>query len=111
MLQIPLPRGSIDCADRVEVDVFHVFDSRIAEPEIIQEPLHRLSHAGEWDHMGSLIDDEILNEFAVVAPVGDVAKRVRERCDGVIDRVLVGFPATIDEATASAVVQEMRNNA
>jgi probable F420-dependent oxidoreductase len=77
----------------------------------LQTELHRLSHAGEWDHMGSLIDDEILNEFAVVAPVGDVAKRVRERCDGVIDRVLVGFPATIDEATASAVVQEMRNNA
>ena len=49
--------------------------------------------------------------LADVAPVGDVAKRVRERCDGVIDRVLVGFPATIDEATASAVVQEMRNNA
>jgi probable F420-dependent oxidoreductase len=77
----------------------------------LQTELHRLSHAGEWDHMGSLIDDEILNEFAVVARVGDVAKRVRERCDGVIDRVLVGFPATIDEATASAVVQEMRTNA
>ena len=59
----------------------------------LQTDLHRLSHAGEWDQMGSLIDDEILNEFAVVAPVHDVAKKVRERCDGVIDRVLVGFPA------------------
>jgi probable F420-dependent oxidoreductase len=77
----------------------------------LQTELHRLSHAGEWDQMGSLIDDEILNEFAVVAPVGDVAKRVRERCDGVIDRVLVGFPETIEEATATAVVQEMRNDA
>jgi probable F420-dependent oxidoreductase len=77
----------------------------------LQTELHRLSHAGEWDQMGSLIDDEILNEFAVVAPVGDVAKRVRERCDGVIDRVLVGFPATIEEATAIAAVQEMRNDA
>ena len=35
----------------------------------LQTDLHRLSHAGEWDAMGSLIDDEILNEFAVVAPV------------------------------------------
>ncbi|MGZ6777857.1 MAG: TIGR03617 family F420-dependent LLM class oxidoreductase, partial [Mycobacterium sp.] len=35
----------------------------------LQSELHRLSHAGEWDRMGSLIDDEILGEFAVVAPV------------------------------------------
>ena len=75
----------------------------------LQTDLHRLSHAGEWDQMGSLIDDEILNEFAVVAPVHDVAKKVRERCDGVIDRVLVGFPASVEEATVAAVVQEMRS--
>ena len=75
----------------------------------LQTDLHRLSHAGEWDQMGSLIDDEILNEFAVVAPVHDVAKKVRERCDGVIDRVLVGFPASIEEATVAAVVEEMRS--
>ena len=75
----------------------------------LQTDLHRLSHAGEWDQMGSLIDDEILNEFAVVAPVHDVAKKVRERCDGVIDRVLVGFPESIEESTVAAVVQEMRS--
>jgi probable F420-dependent oxidoreductase len=75
----------------------------------LQPELHRLSHAGEWDAMGSLIDDDILDEFAVVAPVHEVAKKVRERCDGVIDRVLVGFPASIDEATVTAVLQEMRS--
>ena len=75
----------------------------------LQTELHRLSHAGEWDQMGSLIDDEILREFAVVAPVQDVAKQVRERCDGVIDRVMVGFPASIDEATITAVLHEMRS--
>ena len=75
----------------------------------LQTDLHRLSHAGEWDQMGSLIDDEILNEFAVVAPVHDVAKKVRERCDGVIDRVLVGFPESVEESTVAAVVQEMRS--
>ncbi len=75
----------------------------------LQTELRRLSLAGEWDEMGSLIDDEILNEFAVVAPLGDVARKVRERCDGVIDRVLVGFPSSVDEATVVAVLQEMRS--
>ena len=31
--------------------------------------LNRLSKQGEWDAMGSLIDDEILAAFAVVGPV------------------------------------------
>ncbi len=75
----------------------------------LQTELHRLSHAGEWDRMGSLIDDDILREFAVVAPVQELAKGVRERCDGVIDRVMVGFPPSIDEATVTAVLHDMRS--
>jgi probable F420-dependent oxidoreductase len=71
--------------------------------------LHRLSRAGEWDVMGSLIDDEILNAFAVVAPIDEIAHKIRDRCDGVIDRVLVGFPSSMPEATVSAVVQELRS--
>ena len=70
--------------------------------------LHRLSRAGEWDAMGSLIDNEILETFAVVAPLDEVAGRIRDRCDGVIDRVLVGFPSSVPEDTVSAVLQELR---
>jgi probable F420-dependent oxidoreductase len=70
--------------------------------------LHRLSRAGEWDAMGSLIDDEILEAFAVVAPLGEVAAKIRDRCDGVIDRVLVGFPSSVPEVTVSAVLRELR---
>ena len=70
--------------------------------------LHRLSRAGEWDVMGSLIDDEILETFAVVAPLDEVSDKIRDRCDGVIDRVLVGFPSSVPEDTVSAVLQELR---
>jgi probable F420-dependent oxidoreductase len=70
--------------------------------------LHRLSRAGEWDVMGSLIDDEILETFAVVAPLDEVADKIRDRCDGVIDRVLVGFPYSVPEDTVSAVLQQLR---
>jgi probable F420-dependent oxidoreductase len=70
--------------------------------------LHRLSLAGEWDVMGSLIDDNILDAFAVVAPLDTVATKIRDRCDGVIDRVLVGFPSSVPEHTVIAVLQELR---
>jgi hypothetical protein len=58
--------------------------------------------------MGGLIDDEVLQEFAVVAPIDKVAAKIRDRCDGVIDRVMVGFPRSISETTVSAVLQELR---
>jgi probable F420-dependent oxidoreductase len=70
--------------------------------------LHRLSREGEWDVMGSLIDDEVLETFAVVAPLDEVAAKIRDRCDGVIDRVLVGFPSAVPDDTVSAVLQELR---
>jgi hypothetical protein len=58
--------------------------------------------------MGPLIDDEILEAFAVVAPLGEVAAKIRDRCDGVIDRVLVGFPSSVPADTVSAVLRELR---
>jgi len=63
---------------------------------------------GEWDAMGTLIDDEILDAFAVVAPTDKLAAALQSRCDGVIDRVMPSFPRTVSEATVTAVVQELR---
>src|SRR5690349_7348291 len=54
--------------------------------------LHRLSLAGEWDKMGSLIDDEMLAAFAVVGPVDTVGAALKSRCEGAVDRVLPIFP-------------------
>lgn len=70
--------------------------------------LHRLSLAGQWDAMGALIDDEILEAFAVVAPIDKLAAKIRERCDGLIDRVMIGFPSSIAEETVSEVLKELR---
>jgi hypothetical protein len=73
--------------------------------------LHGLSLAGEWDAMGALIDDEILDAFAVVASLDEVAGAIRDRCDGVIDRALVGLPSSVAEDTVIAVVQDLRGQA
>lgn len=76
--------------------------------EDLHTELHRLSLAGEWDAMGQLIDDEVLGTFAVVAPIPELAAALRRRCDGVIDRVLPGFPAAVSPETVNAVLQEFR---
>ncbi len=74
----------------------------------LQTELHRLSKEGGWDEMGSLIDDEILRTFAVVAPLETLPAAIRQRCDGVIDRVLIGFPSSVDDATVTALLQDIR---
>ena len=74
----------------------------------LQDELRSLSLKGDWDGMGALIDDEVLEAFAVVAPIDKLAAKIRDRCDGVIDRVMVGFPRSIPDETVKAVLQELR---
>jgi hypothetical protein len=72
--------------------------------------LHRLSKQGQWDAMGELVDDDVLDAFAVVAPLDGLAKALRQRCDGAIDRVLPAFPAGLGEDAVAAVLDEVRSN-
>ena len=74
----------------------------------LQDELRRLSLRGDWDAMGSLIDDEILDAFAVVAPIDSLAAKLRSRCDGAIDRVLLGLPKTVSAAKVAGILHELR---
>lgn len=74
----------------------------------LQTELHRLSRQGDWGTMGAIIDDDVLDTFAVVAPVDKLAAARRARCDRVIDRVMPAFPDALSEATVAAVVNELR---
>ena len=69
--------------------------------------LNRLSKQGEWDTMGSLIDDEMLAAFAVVGPVDTIAAALKSRCDGVVDRVLPIF-MTASERCVTSALKEFR---
>jgi probable F420-dependent oxidoreductase len=67
--------------------------------------LNRLSKQGEWDAMGSLIDDEMLAAFAVVGPADKVGAALKSRCEGVVDRVLPIFYHA-SQACISAAMKE-----
>jgi len=63
----------------------------------LHEALNRLSKRGEWERMTSLIDDEVLDSFAVVGPADRVISEIGRRYGGLIDRLGVNF----DEAGAA----------
>jgi len=52
----------------------------------LQGELNTLSKRGAWDEMALLIDDEMLNTFAVVGEIDDIAGQVRRRFEGIVDR-------------------------
>ncbi len=51
------------------------------------DELNRLSKQGEWTTMAGLIDDEVLDAFAIVAEPGDIGARIEERFGDVVDRI------------------------
>lgn len=56
--------------------------------------------------MDGLIDDDMLNAFAIVAPPEQLPARLAERCAGVIDRVSFlpkGLPLALLEAVRPCV--------
>jgi probable F420-dependent oxidoreductase len=62
----------------------------------LQPELNTLSKRGEWVKMGELIDDDILNAFAVVAPIDQVAVEVRRRFEALVDRFSFYAPYKVD---------------
>ena len=63
----------------------------------LQPELNKLSKQGKWDEMGSLITDEILEEFAVVAEIDDVVDKFKNRYGDLVDRTMGSLPARDDD--------------
>jgi probable F420-dependent oxidoreductase len=74
----------------------------------LQDELNRLSKQGEWNAMGDLVTDEVLDAFAVVAEPGDVAARLLERWGGLVDRISFYAPYETDEDTWLPVVAALK---
>ncbi len=74
----------------------------------LQDELNRLSKQGEWVAMGKLIDDDVLNTFAVVAEPHGVAAALLERWGGLVDRLSFYAPYEADPGTWLPVVAALK---
>lgn len=70
----------------------------------LQDELHRLSTGQHWQEMGRLIDDEVLEAFAVVGEPAAAGRAVRARFAGLLDRVTVTLPYEAPDALALDVL-------
>ena len=63
----------------------------------LQPELNRLSKQGKWDEMGTLITDEILDQFAIVGEPDEIPGRFKARWGGLVDRTTGALPARDDD--------------
>lgn len=59
--------------------------------ENLQPQLNMMSKQGRWEEMGDLIDEEMLNTFAVVGEPKDIVPQIRTRYSGLVDRITLNF--------------------
>jgi probable F420-dependent oxidoreductase len=74
----------------------------------LQDELNALSKQGRWTDMGELIDDEILQTFAVVGPPEAIAPELRRRYGDVISRISFYVPYRSDPDRWRAVLDDLK---
>lgn len=63
----------------------------------LQSELNLMSKQGRWDEMADLITDDILDAFAVVGEPEAVARGIKERYSGLVDRTSLQLPGVSRE--------------
>lgn len=69
--------------------------------------LSKSAREDRWTVMGSLIDDDVLSAFAVVAEPDRLAAEIRRRFDGVVERVSFYTAYQIDGSAWEPVVRQL----
>jgi len=70
--------------------------------------LRLLSKQGKWAEMGALIDDGMLDTFAVVAEPDGVAAGLRQRFGDVVQRISFYAPYSVPDGFWTPIVGELR---
>jgi probable F420-dependent oxidoreductase len=74
----------------------------------MQDELNTLSKQGKWVEMGKLIDDEVLNTFAVVGEPEQIAPELHRRYGDVINRISFYAPYASDPDRWSRVLADLK---
>jgi probable F420-dependent oxidoreductase len=74
----------------------------------LQDELNTLSKQGKWVELGALIDDEILNTFAVVGEPESIASELHQRYGDVIQRISFYAPYTSDPERWTKIIADLK---
>jgi len=70
--------------------------------------LHEMSKRGQWDRMAAEVSDDVVHEFAAVAPYDDLVDAVGRRFGGMVDSIAIGFADDVPEGLGRELLQDLR---
>jgi alkanesulfonate monooxygenase SsuD/methylene tetrahydromethanopterin reductase-like flavin-dependent oxidoreductase (luciferase family) len=73
----------------------------------LQPELNALSKQGRWDDMGGLIDDDMLHTIAACGSPADVAAHIRDRVEGVSEKICLYQPGPIAVESLAEIVDAL----
>jgi probable F420-dependent oxidoreductase len=74
----------------------------------LQDQLNTLSKQGKWAEMGDLIDDEMLNAFAVVGAPGEIGPELARRYSDLAQRISLYAPYERDPDEWTTVIASVQ---
>ncbi|MCP5027031.1 MAG: LLM class F420-dependent oxidoreductase [Actinomycetia bacterium] len=75
----------------------------------LQDELNTMSKQGKWEEMATVVDDEILNTFAVVAEPEGIAPELKARYGDVIQRISFYAPYKADPAKWQPIMEAIKS--
>ena len=72
----------------------------------LQPKLNAMSKQGRWAEMGTLIDEEMVRQFAIVAEPQRIAAQMKARFGDVVDRTSSAY-AQLPKAEREKIVREL----
>ena len=73
----------------------------------LQPELNAMSKQGRWQEMATLIDDEMLHTIAACGTPAEVAAHIRDRVEGVSDRICLYQPGPIAVDALAEIVDAL----
>ncbi|WP_035717365.1 TIGR03617 family F420-dependent LLM class oxidoreductase [Gordonia terrae] len=77
----------------------------------LQPELNTMSKQGRWQEMAGLIDDEMLHTIAACGTPAEIAAHIRDRVDGVSDRICLYQPGPIGVEPLAEIVDSLTGGA
>ncbi|GAB7069179.1 LLM class F420-dependent oxidoreductase [Mycolicibacterium hodleri] len=73
----------------------------------LQPELNAMSKQGRWQEMSTLIDDEVLHTIAACGTPAEVAAHIRDRVDGISDRICLYQPGPIAADALAEIIDAL----
>ncbi|HEV3055376.1 MAG TPA: LLM class F420-dependent oxidoreductase, partial [Solirubrobacteraceae bacterium] len=70
--------------------------------------LNAATKRGEWDKLSQMVDDEVLNTFAIIGTPEEAVAELKRRYGDVVTRITLDLSPDLEPEGRAALLEELR---